>query len=396
MSVIIAGGGIAGLAAALALTQRGFDVQVLERAAALTEVGLGLQLSPNAMRVIRALGLEEALRPFAFAPEALELRDGGSGQTIFSIPGRTKAEQRWGAPYWHVHRADLLGVLRRALETTAPSTIRLNSDVTDFDETSAGIAVKTADGANHDGNLLIGADGLNSRVRAHGFFPAPPRFTGTIAWRCAVPLTMLQEPPPPTACVWTGNKRHAVTYRLRGGTLANFVGVVEGQEKIDETWDTEGARDAAVSDFKGFDRRVTGLLEQAQTLYRWALYDRDPMPAWSLGRVALLGDAAHPIPPFLAQGAAMALEDAWVLARCLAQTPNAPGQALKTYCAARRPRNARVLNASRANRRLYHAQSALTRATLWPAMRAGSGIAPGFVASRLDWLYLHDVTAASK
>lgn len=393
MRVLIAGGGIGGLAAALALVQRGFEVLVLERAAALSEVGLGLQLSPNAMRVIQALGLEEALRPLIFAPEALEMREGASGRTVFSIPVRTMAEQRWGAPYWHVHRADLLGVLAQALEARAPGVVVLGSEVTGFEDTPAGVRALCRDGRGFEGELLIGADGLHSRVRTHGFFPAPPRFTGTVAWRCAVPVPALEEPPPPTACVWTGKKRHAVTYRLRGGTLANFVGVVEGQETTDETWDAQGAREAALADFQGFDRRVTGILEKAGPLYRWALYDREPMRTWAIGRVALMGDAAHPVPPFLAQGAAMALEDACVLARCLAESRQDVAGGLKAYAGMRQPRAAQVLNASRANRRLYHAQSAFAQAMLWPAMRLGAAVAPGLVAGRLDWLYGHDATA---
>lgn len=393
MKIVIAGGGIGGLAAALACRAFGHDVAVAERAPALQEVGAGLQMSPNAMKVLRALDLTDALAPFAFEPEAAEMRLGRSGRSLFSIPLGEAAERRWGAPYWHLHRADLLGVLAAALEARAPGALHLGAEAAGVDQDRAGASLRLAAGGALEGDVAIGADGVRSAIRQALFGPDAPRYTGQTAWRAVTPLARLEDhAPPPTACVWAGPGRHAVTYRLRAGELANFVGVVERSAEAAESWLAEGRKEDALAEFAGWRPEITTLIERADTLHRWAIHDRAPLPHWTDGRAALLGDACHPMPPFMAQGAAMAIEDAWVLARTLTETGD-PAAALRRYEALRKPRATRVQRLSVANGALFHRRTRPAQLLSYgPAWIAGR-VAPGLIAARQDWLYGADVTA---
>ena len=393
MKALIAGGGIGGLTAALALAARGWDVEVLEQAPVLSEVGAGLQLSPNAMQVMRALELEEAVAAVAFRPEALELRLGESGQGVFSIPAGAAAEARWGAPYLHVHRYDLLGVLAEALRVRAPEAIRLSARVIGYTHLPRGVRALLENGSTLDADLLVGADGIHSAIRAQMIGPDRPDFTGNVAWRAVVPTAALgEDAPPPTACVWAGKGRHAVTYRLRNGELSNFVGVTERKGWCEESWTEAGTREEALADFAGWVPEVTRLIEAADSHYRWALFDRKPLSRWSEGPVALLGDACHPTLPFLAQGAAMAIEDAFVLAReCHRLASDIPA-ALLAYHRKRIARTTRVQAGSRANMKTFHRRFAPMRLATYGPMWMAGRMSPGFVRSRLDWLYGHDVT----
>lgn len=394
MRAIVAGGGIGGLAAALAFRQRGWEVAVLERAPALVEVGAGIQISPNGMKVLAALGVAEALAARAFEPEALELRLGRSGRRIFSIPAGPAATARWGAPYLHVHRADLLAILATALEARAPGCLRLPAQVTQYSQTAQAVAAHLADGTAVEGDVLVGADGIHSAIRTQMIGPDEPVFTGNVAWRAVVPMERLgAHTPPPTACVWAGPGRHAVTYRLRGGTLANFVGVVERDGWTREGWSEEGTREETLADFAGWHPVVTHLIAQAGTHYRWALFDRAPLPRWSDGRATLLGDAAHATLPFLSQGAVMALEDAWILARECAASPADIPAALTRFYALRIARTSAVQKGSRANAKTFHRRTRMSQLATYGPMWLAARLAPGVVRSRQDWLYAADVTA---
>ena len=392
MKIIISGGGIGGLTAALCLAKFGHEVVVLEQAPVFTEVGAGLQISPNGMKVLNALGLAEPLKTLAFEPERIELRFGESGQVIFDIPLKETAEVRWDAPYYHFHRADLLGVLCAAAMDIPAITIRNTAKLARYEDTGAGVRVTLEDGSEISGDVLIGADGLHSAVRNQMLGPEKPVFTKCIAWRGVVPMERLSKaPPPPTACAWVGRGKHVVTYRLRRGELANFVGVVEQDDYTEESWSAAGAKEQVARDFSGWHPVISEMIEQADQFFRWGLFGRTPLSKWSDGNVTLLGDACHPMLPFLAQGAVMAIEDAWVLAKCLADSKDVP-DTLKTYETLRRPRTSKVQTGARANARTFHHRSPAARLATYGPMWLGSRLLPDIVHSRMDWIYGHDVT----
>lgn len=395
MKVLIVGGGIGGLTAALCCAHFGHDVVVLEQSRTFGEVGAGIQLPPNAMAVFKALGVADRIAQDAVRPAALQARMGLTGRDIFSVPLIDWAEARWGSPYLHIHRADYVAALVDCLVEKTSVTLRFGATVAGIDAKAASVTL--ADGERMSGDVLVGADGIHSVVRESLFGPDAPRFTGTIAWRAVVPMEVLGDAAPArTACVWMGPGRHAVTYQLRRGAMANFVGVVERDTPGSEDWTARGTKAEALTDFAGWHPTVTGLIETASddTLYRWALYDRPPLPTWGRGCTTLLGDAAHPMLPFMAQGAAMAVEDGWVLARTISDEAGPVEQALTAYAAQRLPRTSRAHAASRANRSTFHKRSLPARLATYGPMWLAGRVAPQIVRQRLDWLYRHDVTQA--
>ena len=393
MHVLVVGGGIGGLTAALALEKRGHTVTVAEQSGVISEVGAGLQLSPNAMKVLNALGVGARVMTDAFRPQAAEMRWGRSGRTVFSIPLRKAAANRWGAEYIHVHRADLINALREELIARAPDSLVLGRRLERYEMQGGKVVAHFAGGDTIEADLLVGADGIHSAVRTQMLGADEPEFTGCVAWRATAPVTALgKHVPPPAASVWVGPHRHAVTYLLRRGSLANFVGVVEHKTPGDESWTATGAKEQALQDFKRWHPSVTAIIEAADSMNRWALYGRKPLPKWSEGHVTLLGDACHPMLPFLAQGAAMAIEDAWALAACLDAEADVPA-ALAAYEERRKPRVTRVQAGARSNAKLYHRGNPLTRFGSYVPMAMAARAAPGFVRSRLDWIYSYDETA---
>ena len=393
MKALIAGGGIGGVTAALALLDAGIDVELYERNAVFGEAGAGIQISPNGVKVLRRLGLERAIDDIAFRPESLEMRLGRSGTQIFSIPMRDEAVRRYGAPYYHIHRVDLIKVLTDALRARAPSSIHLNKEIESCKESDNRVTLKFTDGTIAEGDMLIGADGIHSRVRAYLLGQTPARFTGNVAWRVVVPAASLPKGlVPPTACVWVGPGRHAVTYYLRRGELVNFVGVVEREGWQNESWTERGDKNDLIADYKGWAEPITRIIDQATDCYRWALFDRDPLSHWTQGRITLMGDACHPMLPFLAQGAVMSIEDAWTLSRDLKNTADIPA-ALKTYETTRKPRTSRVQLGARRQMGLYHKRSPIEQLTTYGPMWLAARIAPTVVHTRNDWLYAFDVTA---
>lgn len=393
MRAIISGAGIGGLTAALCFLHHGAEVTVLERAPELGEVGAGIQLPPNAMKVFQTLGFEDALVDIAFRPEALEARMGRSGLELFNIPVANAAIKRWGAPYLHIYRADYIALLHNALRAKRPDAVQLGTEIIGYEQTTNAIHAQLADGSHITGDVLIGSDGIHSRIRTTMVGDDTPVFTGNVAWRAVVPTEKLGDlAPRPTACVWMGPGKHCVTYRLRRGALTNFVGVVERDDWTIESWSESGTKAEALADFDGWHPTITHILNEAEELYRWALFDRAPLSKWTDGRVALMGDAAHPMLPFMAQGAAMAVEDAWTLAQQLALTENAP-RALQDYQALRQARASHVQALSRANAKTFHKRTRLSQlGTYGPLWLAGK-IVPTSIHARQDWLYGHDVTA---
>ena len=391
-TALVAGAGIGGLTAAVCLQHRGWRVRILERAAELREVGAGIQLSPNAMRVIDKLELRQALEARgAVRPEAITLKLGDSGQTLLRAP---LTDRRFGAPYLHVHRADLLHVLTDAVRANDPEAIRLDCELSGFVQSESEVSVELADGTRIVGDMLVGADGLRSRVRKDLFGDGSPRYSGCVAWRAAVPVDRLGDlSPPPESCVWLGEHAHAVTYLLRDRTLANFVGVVEAPEGgAEESWSATGAREQALADFVGWHPTLRKIITEADELHRWALYDRTPLEAWHKGRVGLIGDAAHPMLPFLAQGAAMAVEDGWTLAAGLGMSGTVE-EAWARFRAIRFARTRKMQAASRANEKLFHASTRAHQLMRWGPIWAMGQLAPSLGLQKFGWIYSHDPTA---
>ncbi|MBV0911594.1 FAD-dependent oxidoreductase [Anianabacter salinae] len=382
--ITVIGAGVAGLAVATALAHRGAAVTVLERAPAITEVGAGLQISPNGFAVLEALGLGAEVRGAAARSTGVRLIDGPSGRDVLHLDLARHAPDR---TFLLIHRADLIGCLFRAAQA-AGVTVRTGTEVAEIRQDRGRSVLTTTAGETVSSSLLIGADGLHSGLRARLNGSAAPRFTGQVAWRALVPA-----PPgtPPEAQVHMGPGRHAVTYPLRGGTLLNIVAVEERDGWAEEGWHIPGNPDEMRRAFAGFHPWLRARLDEAEAVHLWGLFRHPVAPVWHDGASAILGDAAHPTLPFLAQGANLALEDAWVLADLLARTDTP--DALALYQARRRPRVIRAIEAANGNARNYHLQSPFVRRAAHTALRLGGRIAPTAALRRFEWLYGLDVTA---
>ncbi len=386
--VLIAGGGIGGMTAALCFARRGFDVQVFEQSAEFSEIGAGIQLSPNCTRVLHDLGLESALREVAFLPEGAQMRDWRSGRVISSSRLGQHVQEAYGQPYYHIHRADLMQVLLYAADATRKITLQSNARVEEFKQDDAGVTL-TAGGQSYEGAVLIGADGIHSMVRSALFGSESPTFTGCVAWRGLVPAARLPaDLVRPMATAWWGPRKHFVHYYVCGGEFVNCVCVVEKAGWEVESWSERGDHEELKADFAGWHDTVRVLIENMDptACYKWALFDRPPMPQWGRGRVSLLGDACHPTLPFMAQGAAMAIEDGAVLSRLVAGGGDVAAQ-LKRYEISRQARTARIQSGSRRNAKVFH----LTGIQAWLRNRV-AGVVQDNV---LDWLYGYDALDAN-
>jgi salicylate hydroxylase len=387
---LIAGAGIGGLTAALALARENIEVEIFERAPALEAFGAGLQLTPNATRVLGRLGVLETVRGLATAPRAIRILRGGDGVELARLPIED-AERRWGAPYLVIHRADLQRALVEGATRLPNVALHLGAEVVGAEAGEAGVAIDVKRGpatTRAAGDVLVGADGLRSRVRERiGLGGADaPVFSGRVAYRATVEARRL-------AARWSasevtlrlGAKAHLVHYPLRGGSIVNLVAAIESTwrgERIDHAWDGAADRPALDRAFHDWSRETRALIGAAGDWRAWPLFVRPPIARFSLGPIALLGDAAHPMTPFLAQGAALAIEDAEALARRLAQTKNI-AKALAVYSRDRVARATRVQRDALTQGRIYHLSGPLALARDL-TMRA---LGPHRLLDRFDWLY---------
>lgn len=390
--VLIAGGGIGGLTAALALLKRGFDVDVYEQASELKEVGAGLQLSANGNRVLSELGVLDPLSALACEASGKEVRLWNTGQTWKLFDLGAVSVEHYGFPYYTVYRPDLLAVLADGVRREKPDAIHLSAPCTGFEQSADGVILRL-EGGEARGDALIGADGVHSRIRQALFGPDQPKFTGLVAWRGTIPMEQL--PARMRRLVgtnWIGPGRHVVHYPVHRGEYMNFVGVVERADWQVESWTARGSREECHADFNGWHDDVHLMIDGIATPFKWALMGRAPMEKWGVGRVSLLGDACHPALPFLAQGAVMALEDGYILARVL-QAAGDVEQGLVRYENARWERTAKVVQGSADNTRRFH-----NRALAEPAGAqeyVDREWAEERVKQRYEWLFTYDVTAVN-
>jgi salicylate hydroxylase len=388
LSIAVVGGGIGGLAAALSLLRAGFDVQVFEQASALMEVGAGIQISPNASRLLHRLGLGAALDRSGVRPVAVHQRRWDDGRTLQRAPLGEEVEAAFGAPYYHFHRADLLKALADALP---PERLHLGHRLAGFTDHGHRLELQFAHGARVAAGVLVGADGIHSTVRGELFGPEQPRFTGCIAYRGLVPADRIGHLELEVlANNWMGPGGHFVHYFVAGGRLVNFVAIKERETWTRESWTDRGEVTDALAAFKGWHPQVGAIIGAVDETFIWALFDRAPLERWSVGRVTLLGDACHAMLPFMAQGAAQSIEDGATLAACLLQDGAADvASTLRRYEALRRPRATRLQEMSRANKTRFHLPDGLAQ----EARDAELATRGDRTIAALGWLYGHDASA---
>ena len=382
--ILIAGGGIGGLAAALALSQKGFDCEVLEQGAKFGEIGAGIQIGPNAFQIFRRLGIEEEISAVAFFPEFLIMRDSATGAELTRIAvGSAAFRERYRYPYGVIYRVDLHHVLLDACRRSSRIALRPLQKVVGFRDDGKCVIVTTENGETHEGAALIGADGLWSRVRGELLNDGPPRVSGHIAYRAVLPIDDVpSEWRPPSIVLWGGAKHHFVHYPLHRGDIVNLVAVFHGN-RYEEGWDTYGDPSELTRFFAHAHPQVKAMLAKINAWKMWVLCDREPVSNWSRGRVTLLGDAAHPMLQYLAQGAAMAMEDAYVLANEVAATRDLE-TAFVNYQKQRYLRTGRVQLTARFFGEIYHAGGATAEIRNEIFFKTPPTGAPG---ESMAWLY---------
>jgi salicylate hydroxylase len=378
---VIVGGGIGGLTTAIALARNGMSATLLERSVFADETGAGIQLGPNATRALAALGVLDAVAAVAFRPDLLRLFDGVSGSTLASMPLGRVAEERYGAPYLTFHRADLhASLLARARAATAVE-LRDGFEVAKVESDAGGVTATGVDGTMVEGSCLIAADGiwshLRDRIAPHGDL----RFSGATAWRALLPRDQIPAPfDAPMVGLWLGPRAHLVHYPVRGGKDVNIVAVVEGGS-AKQGWNLRAEPDALLPAFHRWADPAKTLLASVETWRCWSLFRLKPLRRWTDGRIALLGDAAHPVLPYLAQGAALAIEDAVALAASLKGAD--PSSAFPRYETLRKERAARVQAQAVRFGRIYHLGGAAALARNFVLKRRR----PEALLRGFDWLY---------
>jgi salicylate hydroxylase len=384
MKIAVIGAGIGGLAATLSLRAAGFDAHVFEQASQLTAVGAGIQIAPNASRLLNRLGLADALARHGVRPVGVHQRRWNDARTLQRASLNPEIEATFGAPYYHFHRADLLAALASGLPA---GTIHLDHRLGEITERRGRVALGFADGSVVDADVVVGADGIHSRVRELLFGPERPRFTGCVAYRGLVPVERLSKLGLETVSSnWMGPGGHFVHYFVSGGRLHNFVAVKEQDNWTREAWTDRADVSEALDAFSGWHPTVRAIIGAVDETYKWALFDRDPLPHWTRGHVTLLGDAAHPMLPFMAQGACQAIEDGAALAACLRAGGGDVPAALLRYEQIRKPRATRLQELSRNNKIRFHLHDGPEQVRRDAELAArGDRTFPV-----IGWLYAHD------
>jgi 3-hydroxybenzoate 6-monooxygenase len=382
-TILIAGGGIGGVGAALALARSGHRVRLFERSAEFGEIGAGIQLGPNVFRMFERLGVRDEMLAIGYRPNALVMRCAVKGHEITRVPLGQAFERRFGQPYGVIHRADMHAVLLAALKREPNATLETQRHVLDFAQDAEGVTLRFEDGATARGDALLGCDGLWSKIRARLIDDGKPIVSGHIAYRAVLPMSEVPEGlPTDDMSIWVGPKTHLVHYRLRRGELMNLVAVFHS-DRYSEGWDESGDPTELWRHFEHQQPQVRAILQKINAWKFWVLCDREPRRGWAQGRVALLGDAAHPMLQYLAQGANQALEDAVCLADQLAAFGSDIAGALAAYEEARVLRAGRVQVMARVYGEVYHAGH--VRAELRDAMLAGRSAEAAW--NGMAWMY---------
>jgi salicylate hydroxylase len=383
----IIGGGIGGVALAASVLQRGFEVRLFERAKSFGEVGAGIQMTPNGVKVMKSLGLLDKMLQAGFLPRAIVGRNWRSARETFRTPLIDNCPVLYDAPFIHIHRADLHHILASCVPDNVP-TFGVNCTGVRQDKNSA--VATFSDGTDFEADLIVGADGVRSVVREALFGAEAPQFTGHMCYRAMVPVGGVVDFVSPDSSFWLGPNSHIVTYYVRGGKAVNIVAVAETKEWVEESWNVASSKEEILGAFRGWHSNIETLFGRVDEVYKWGLFDRDPMTSWSKGRITLLGDAAHPMLPFLSQGAAMAIEDAYVLAASLDGHGSDVASALRDYEAERLPRTSRVQLEARERGRTYHLPSPLAQAKRDFMFWFRGLFNPHTSGIRANWVYEYD------
>ena len=393
MKVIIVGAGIGGSTLALSLAQLGIDYVLVEQAPALTTVGAGIQLSPNGVRVLEQLGLGEPLKQFCTEPDFHKYSVWDTGETVLKTPLQPMVKATYGHAYYHAHRADLINLLTAPLDS---SRLLMSTRVASVEQNEHSAWVTTTDGHRIEGDVIIGADGIHSIVREQVFKSGSPRDSGYASWRGVIDSDAISHLDiPVSACVDMGPRLSFVYYYVSGGKKFNWLALGRTNDPLRESWSQTATREEVIAAFDGWYDRPKQIIEATPTIFVTALHDREPPDSWVNGRVALMGDAAHAMLPYHAQGAVQSLEDAWVLARTLERRGDSLPGALKHYESLRYDRASLLVQQSRSAEGWYHVDTPEQIESRNARFRSTSARLEGGFSPQQHWLYSYDADSAA-